>query len=55
MKENVSLQLRNIQTCPFVAQALKEGVIHLHSWYYDIGAGEIYTYNQSSECFEKII
>jgi carbonic anhydrase len=54
-EKNVLAQLRNIQTYPFVAQALKEGAIHLHGWYYDIGTGEVYTYNQSSERFEKVV
>lgn len=54
-EENVLAQLRNIQTYPFVIKALKEGTLHLHGWYYDIGTGEIHSYNPETEIFEKIV
>ncbi len=53
-KENILFQLQNIQTYPFVLQALKRGDVHLHGWYYDIGAGSIYAYNPEKDTFEEI-
>ncbi len=53
-KENILLQLQNIQTYPFVLHALKRGEVHLHGWYYDIGAGSIYAYNPERDIFEEI-
>ena len=35
-EENVFAQLKNIHTYPFVAQALNEGKLYLHGWYYKI-------------------
>lgn len=53
-KENVLVQLRNIQTYPFVAAALEAGKLFLHGWYYDIGAGEVFAYNPATDEFERI-
>ncbi len=52
-KENVLAQLRNIQTYPFVAEALKEGTLFLHGWYYDIGTGMVSAYNPATDEFER--
>ncbi len=54
-KENILAQLRNIQTYPFVAKALEDGLLYLHGWYYDIGFGDIYAYDPITENFEKIV
>jgi carbonic anhydrase len=48
-EENVLLQLHNIQTYPFVRQALDDGALHLHGWYYNIATGSIYAYNSSED------
>ena len=53
-EENVLLQLKNIETYPFVAEALKSGNVHLHGWYYDIGSGSMCSYNPSADGFERI-
>lgn len=45
IEENVVAQLRNLQTHPFVAARLAAGKVRLHGWVYDIGAGEISSYN----------
>lgn len=54
-KENVLAQLKNIQTYPFVAEALKKGAVHLQGWYYNIATGDIYAYNPETDVFEKIV
>jgi len=53
-EENVLMQLNNIQTYPFVVKALNEGSLHLHGWYYDIGKGNICSYNPVKDVFEEI-
>jgi len=53
-KENVLEQLKNLETYPFIAQALEKGVVYLHGWYYDIGAGEVLSFNPVTDSFEKI-
>lgn len=54
-EENILMQLGNIQTYPFVEEMLRKGALYLHGWYYDIGTGDIYSYNPNSGAFEKII
>ena len=54
-EENILFQLRNIETYPFVVQALNKGELHIHGWYYDIGTGEVYSYNPVKDAFEKIV
>ncbi len=51
-EENVLLQLHNVQTYPCVDQAVKDGKLQLHGWYYDICTGDVYAYNSSSDGFE---
>lgn len=53
-EENILLQLSNIQTYPFVLKALEEGALHLHGWYYDIGTGDIFSFNPLIDKFERI-
>lgn len=53
-EENILLQLKNIQTYPFVARALEKGSLYLHGWYYDIYTGKVCAYNPNSEVFEDI-
>lgn len=54
-EENILFQLRNIETYPFVVQALNDGKLHIHGWYYDIGTGAVYSYNPVKDAFEKIV
>ncbi|MCK9418913.1 MAG: carbonic anhydrase [Nitrospirae bacterium] len=53
-EENILLQLNNIQTYPFVAQALEKGSLFLHGWYYDIYTGKVCAYNPHTEVFEDV-
>jgi carbonic anhydrase len=48
---NILYQLENIQTYPFVKEALEQGSLHIHGWYYDIGTGEIYSYSPVDQMF----
>jgi len=53
-KQNVLEQLENIETYPFVEQAIKEGRLFLHGWYFDIGTGRMSAYAPSENRFEEI-
>ncbi|MDX9714826.1 MAG: carbonic anhydrase [Dissulfurispiraceae bacterium] len=53
-KENILLQLNNIQTYPFVRERLESGRLFLHGWYYEIGTGCMYVYNPATDCFDDI-
>ena len=54
-KENVLFQLGNIETYPFVENALEAGALRLHGWYYDIATGQITAYNPDSDIFENVL
>ena len=53
-EENVLCQLHNIQTYPFVQEALNAGVLHLHGWDYNIETGKIYAYDTDADMFKEI-
>lgn len=54
IEENVVAQLRNLQTHPFVAARLAAGKVRLHGWVYDIGAGEISSYNMDEKTWAPL-
>ncbi|RJP20882.1 MAG: carbonic anhydrase [Deltaproteobacteria bacterium] len=53
-EENVLVQMENLRTYPVVRKAAQEGRLHVHAWYYDIGAGTVYRYSPEREQFEPI-
>lgn len=53
-KENILEQIENIETYPFVDEAIKAGRLFLHGWYFDIGTGEMYAYAPGRNRFEEI-
>ena len=53
-KENVLEQLENIETYPFVEEAIKAGRLFLHGWYFDIATGRMSSYVPSANRFELI-
>lgn len=53
-EENILCQLHNIQTYPFVREALDSNALHLHGWHYNIETGKIYAYNTNADMFKEI-
>lgn len=53
-KEYIIQQLDNLRTYPLITEALKEERLTLHGWYYEIGTGTIYAYNNKSRAFDRI-
>ncbi|MBZ7936260.1 MULTISPECIES: carbonic anhydrase [Campylobacter] len=53
-KLNLVNSLQNILTYPGVEEALNQGKIELHAWYYIIETGEIYEYNFKEKNFTLI-
>ena len=53
-KENVLLQMENLRTYPVVREAAREGRLHVHAWYFEIGTGTIFRYSPEKEQFEPI-
>jgi carbonic anhydrase len=50
-KENVLVQLKNLETHPVVAAGLATGNLSLHGWVYAFETGKIYTYDPSQGKF----
>ncbi len=46
--ENVLTQIGNLMTHSFVAEAVSRNQLRLHGWVYDIGSGEVETYDSRS-------
>jgi len=53
-RENVLVQMENLRTYPAVKKAAREGRLHVHAWYYDIGSGTICRYDPEREEYEPI-
>jgi carbonic anhydrase len=53
-KENVLLQVENLRTYPVVRKAAREGRLHVHAWYFEIGTGTVLRYSPERGQFEPI-
>jgi carbonic anhydrase len=53
-EENVLVQMNNLSTHPSVAARLSSGELHVYGWYYDIGSGQIYQYEQQQGRFHEL-
>ena len=53
-KENVLLQMENLRTYPVVRKAAREGRLHVHAWYFEIGTGTVLRYSPERGQFEPI-
>ncbi len=54
-EENVLVQTENLRTYPVVRTASSEGRLHVHSWFFEIGEGMVYSYHPEREQFEPIV
>ena len=54
VKENVLVQLENLQTHPAVAARLANGSLTLHGWVYEIETGQVYAYHPAQQQFLPI-
>lgn len=53
-EENVLVQMNNLSTHPSVAAHLAGGELQVFGWYYDIGGGQIFQYDQPSGQFLEL-
>ena len=49
--ENVLMQLKNLETHPSVASRLARGDLSLYGWIYDIGTGQIDSFDAAEQCW----
>lgn len=48
---NVLQQIEHLKTYPVIRKKLEEGSINLHGWYFDIGKGDVYSYEEQFKQF----
>lgn len=53
-EENVLVQMENLRTYPVVQKAAREGRLHVHAWYFEIGTGTVFAYSPERAQFEPI-
>jgi hypothetical protein len=51
---NVLRQIQHIKGYPIVAEKLAKGSLQIHGWYFDIGKGDVYGYEQDFKRFVLI-
>lgn len=51
---NVVVQLANLRTYPFVAERIASGALVVQGWYYVIGSGEVFVYDDGRGRFERL-
>jgi len=50
-RENVLMQIRNLQTHPVVALRLSQGQLQLHGWMYHFETGQVFAYDPAQKEF----
>ena len=53
-QENILFQMEHLLSYPFVREKQENGSLQVYGWYYDIGKGEVLSYNSDKQKFEKI-
>jgi carbonic anhydrase len=53
-EENILVQMNNLSTHPCIAAKLSSGELNVYGWYYDIGAGQVYQYDQPRARFFEL-
>ena len=53
-EENVLVQMENLRTYPIVQKAAREGRLHVHAWFFEIGTGSVYRYTPEKGQYEPI-
>lgn len=54
IKENVLVQLKNLETHPVVAAGMSTGRLKLHGWVYEFETGKIYSYDLAQGKFVSL-
>ena len=53
-EENVLVQMENLRTYPVVRKAAREGRLHVHAWFFEIGTGSVFGYSPDKGQYEPI-
>jgi carbonic anhydrase len=50
----VRISLENLLTFPWVAERIRDGVLQLHGWYFDMDGGELLRYDPTAQRFVSL-
>jgi len=53
-KVNILVQMKNLLTYPFVKERVEAGTLKILGWYYIIGTGEVFNFNDETGHFEIV-
>lgn len=53
-RESLKVSLKNLQTFPFIKQAVAAGTLRLHAMLFDISACVLERYNEDADTFEEV-
>lgn len=51
---NVLLQLEHLKTYPLILERIKTGHLRFHGWWFDIGSGDVYSFDETRRRFALI-
>ena len=54
ISENVLVQLHNLETHPSVASRVARGDLSLYGWIYNIGTGDVESYDGDRQCYVRL-
>ncbi len=54
IRENILVQLQNLQTHPSVLSRLAAGTLQLYGWIYGIGQGSVESFDAAKQCFVRL-
>ncbi|RQW29680.1 carbonic anhydrase [Rhodobacteraceae bacterium CH30] len=52
---SILVSLKNLQSFPWVSQAMALGALTLHGWYFDLNAGALLAYSPRSDAFLPLV
>jgi len=53
-KNNIQLSLQRLMTYPYIVEALEKGKIEIHGWWYNLGTGDLESYDYEDRTFKKV-
>jgi len=53
-KNNIQLSLQRLMTYPYIVEALEKGKIEIHGWWYNLGTGDLESYDYEDKIFKKV-
>lgn len=51
---NILVQMRNLLTFPYIKEKYARGVLNIFGWHYIIETGELFSFNDQKEVFERL-